>query len=252
MTRYKILDELLSSRYHNYSIDDLTEEVSKRLAEMYPETNGVVRRTIEKDINYLEYEGPFLVEIERYVVDGYSRAKRKPYSKHCLRYADPSFSIFKRGWSEDEKYLLGEALSMLGQFDGLPNLEALEGLRQGLGLTKNDRKIISLTKNPLESSNILGELFTAISQKQVIELHFHKFQCSGDGLLAVVHPYLLKEYNRRWYLFAAAESDEKFLCFALDRIDSIVPLPAHRYQEYKGDINERFEDIVGVIILPEF
>ena len=34
MTRYKILDELLSNRYHNYSLDDLTEEVNKRLAEM--------------------------------------------------------------------------------------------------------------------------------------------------------------------------------------------------------------------------
>lgn len=56
MTRYKILDELLSSRYHNYSLDDLTEEVSKRLSDMYPDTKGVVRRTIEKDIYYLEYE----------------------------------------------------------------------------------------------------------------------------------------------------------------------------------------------------
>ena len=27
MTRYMILDELLSNRYHNYSLDDLTEEV---------------------------------------------------------------------------------------------------------------------------------------------------------------------------------------------------------------------------------
>ena len=35
MTRYKILDELLSSRYHNFSLDDLTEEVSNRLADMY-------------------------------------------------------------------------------------------------------------------------------------------------------------------------------------------------------------------------
>ena len=54
MTRYKILDELLSNRYHNYSLDDLTEEVNKRLAEMYPDTDGVGRRTIEKDIEYLE------------------------------------------------------------------------------------------------------------------------------------------------------------------------------------------------------
>lgn len=31
MTRYQILDELLSNRYHNYSIDDLTNEVNRRL-----------------------------------------------------------------------------------------------------------------------------------------------------------------------------------------------------------------------------
>ena len=52
MTRYKILDELLSSRYHNYSLDDLTEEVSKRLSDMYPDTKDVDRRTIEKNIYY--------------------------------------------------------------------------------------------------------------------------------------------------------------------------------------------------------
>ena len=46
MTRYKILDELLSNRYHNYSLDDLTEEVNKRLAEMYPDTDGVGRRNM--------------------------------------------------------------------------------------------------------------------------------------------------------------------------------------------------------------
>ena len=56
MTRYKILDELLSSRYHNYSLDDLTEEVCKRLADMYPDTDGVGRRTIEKDgLAYLKH-----------------------------------------------------------------------------------------------------------------------------------------------------------------------------------------------------
>lgn len=68
MTRFKILDKLLSSRYHIYSLDGLTEEVNKRLAEMHPSGKENGRRTIEKDIFYLEYEGPFLVEIERYSV----------------------------------------------------------------------------------------------------------------------------------------------------------------------------------------
>lgn len=38
--------------------------------------------------------------------------------------------------SDDEEYLLKEALSLLGQFEGLPNLDALEGLRLGLGVRK--------------------------------------------------------------------------------------------------------------------
>ena len=248
MTRYKILDELLSCRYHNYSLDDLTEEVNKRLAELYPDTNGVGRRTIEKDIYYLEYEGPFLVEIERYTTSGYNREKQKSYSKRCLRYAKPSFSIFKKDLSDDEEYLLKEALSLLGQFDGLPNLDALEGLRLGLGVKRNERKIISLTKNPLENSNLLGELFTAISHRQVVELHYHKFSSPQEELATNVHPYLLKEYNRRWFLFAAAEADEKLLCFSFDRIDKIVPLPSHKYIDYDGEISEIFDDTIGVTI----
>lgn len=251
MTRYKILDELLSSRYHNYSLDDLTEEVSNRLANMYPDTNGVVRRTIEKDIYYLEYEGPFMVEIERYSVPSYSKEKQKSYIKQCLRYARPSFSIFKKEMTNDEEYLLSEALSLLGQFDGLPNLDALEGLRLGLGVKRNERHIISFTKNPLENSNLLGELFTAASQKQVIEIHYHKFSDPEKELVVNLHPYLLKEYNRRWYLFAAAEDDEKMLCFGLDRIDKVVPLPSHKYIEYDGDLNEHFEDIIGVTLFED-
>ena len=195
MTRYKILDELLSCRYHNYSLDDSTEEVNKRLAELYPDTNGVGRRTIEKDILYLEYEGPFLVEIERYSVPGYNGEKQKSYNKRCLRYTSPSFSIFKKDLSDDEEYLLKEALSLLGQFEGLPNLDALEGLRLELGVRRNDRKIISLTKNPLENSNLLGELFTTISHRQVVELHYHKFSSPYTELTVNIHPYLLSNYS---------------------------------------------------------
>lgn len=248
MTRYKILDELLSSRYHNYSLDDLTEEVSNRLTEMYPNTNGVVRRTIEKDIYYLEYEGPFMVEIERYTVQSYNKEKLKHYTKQCLRYAKPSFSIFKKEMTNDEECLLREALTLLGQFDGLPNFDALEGLRLGLENSKRRTPIISFTKNPLENSNLLGELFTMISRKLVIKLRYHTFNDSQKVLSINLHPYFLKEYNRRWYIFGAAEEDEKLLSFSLDRIDGIKPLASHKYIEYKGNFNDFFEDIIGVTL----
>lgn len=249
MTRYKILDELLSSRYHNYSLDDLTEEVSNRLSEMYPDTNGVVRRTIEKDIYYLEYEGPFMVEIERYTVPGYNKEKQKSYMKQCLRYARPSFSIFKKDMTDDEEYLLKEALGLLGQFEGLPNLDALEGLRLGLGVGKERRQIISFTKNPLENSNLIGELFTTISQRQVIKLCYHRFDSPGEERSLNVHPYLLKEYNHRWFLLCQLETGSKILCFSLDRIDKVEPLPSHKYMDCEEDIKTVFEDIIGVTLI---
>jgi len=245
VTRYYILDKLLANRYRNYSVADLCELVNEELKERKLKASI---RTIQYDINYIENSGPFLAEIERYQVDAVS--KNNPnltVKKDCLRYADPSFSIFKKKLTDDEKYLLREAFSLLGQFDGLPHLEGLEQLRASLNI-KESRKIISFTKNPLENSTLLGELFTAISQQQVIELHYHIFADSNNVKKVILHPYLLKEYNRRWYLIAAASDTGKLLNFSLDRIDKVVPLPSYKYVPYVGDLNERFEDIIGVTL----
>ncbi len=246
VTRYYIIDKLLANRYRSYSIADICDLVNEELEEM--KLAPVSIRTIQYDINYIEAGGPFLAEIERYQIDVVS--KNNPnltVKKDCLRYADPSYSIFKKPLTEDEKYLLSEAMSLLGQFEGLPNLDGLEKLKGSLDL-KEKRRIVSFTKNPLENSTLFGELFTAISQQQVIELHYHRFDTPDEDRQFVVHPYLLKEYNRRWYLFAAADSDRKLLNFGLDRIDKVVPLPSRNYIPYDGDLYERFEDIIGVTL----
>ena len=246
VTRYYILDKLLANRYHHYSTEDLCRLVNEELAEMNQEP--VSRRTIELDLNYIENEGPFLAEIKHYQVDDISPRTPKTIKKSCHRYADPSFSIFTQKLTDDEKRLLGEAFSLIGQFDGLPDFEGLERLRESLKV-KTDRQIVSFTKNPLKDKNLLGELFTVISQKQVVEIHFHKFDTPEVDRSVVVYPYLLKEYNRRWYLIAAVEDTGKLLSFALDRMDKFVPLPARCYKEYDGDLKERFEDIIGVTLI---
>lgn len=245
VTRYYILDKLLANRYHNYSTEDLCRLVNEELEER---EQHVSRRTIELDLHYLEHESPFVAEIEHYQIDDVSPRTLKTVKKSCHRYADPSFSIFTQKLTDDEKHLLGEAFTLLGQFDGLPNLEGLERLRESLKV-KTNRQIVSFTKNPLEGRSLMGELFTAITQKQVVELHFHKFDTPETDRSAVVFPYLLKEYNRRWYLIAAAEDTGKILSFALDRLDKFVPLPARHYKEYDGDLNECFEDIIGVTLI---
>lgn len=243
MTRYQVLDELLSNRYHDYTIDDMTRIVNERLDEMG--ISPVTRRCIEMDIHYLEYDGPYMAEIKRIRVPVYNPQKRKTVMMKGLKYVDPSYSIFKKEMSSDEKYLLSQALDLLGQFDGLPTFEALQQFKEGLRVGDH-RQIVSFTKNPLENSSLFGELFIAISQKQVIRVHYHKFGEEDVDLTADLHPYFLKEYNRRWYIFGQLVEEDMMICFALDRMNGFDPLPGKQYKEFEGDINDWFEDIIGV------
>lgn len=242
-TRYKILDCLLARHFSHYTTEDLRRMVNEELEELDQPTVSI--RTIQGDLKYLQGE-PFMADIEQYAIDDVSQANpNKTVKKTCYRYRDRAFSIFQQKMREEEKHLLREALSLLGQFDGLPNLDRLEALRASLGM-RQERQIISFTKNPLENKRLLGEVFIAIAQRQAVRLHYHVFDAPDEKRTVELHPYLLKEYNRRWYLIAAADGTGKLLNFALDRIDRVEPLPGREYRPYDGDLAERFEDIIGV------
>ena len=242
ITRFKVLDDLLSNRYHSYTIDDIVDEVNNHLIDLGIES--VSRRCIEKDIAYLRGENsPFLADIESYSVDVYNG--EKTVKKKCLRYKNPSFSIFKKEMSNDEAYLLTQTLSILGQIEGLPALEELNKLKIGLH-PKDNRKIVSFTKNPLENSSLFGKLFTSITQKQVVRMEYHTLSNLTHISSLIFHPHLLKEYNRRWYVFGCVDDSEKILNFSLDQIDSIEPLPGQKYKPSSIDIERYFDDIIGV------
>lgn len=234
LTRYKFLDEMLSDRHHFYDIHDLTEKCNENLISAgLPE---VSQRCIEKDINYLEYD-PFYAEIERFRAGG----------KRCIRYANPSFSIFKKELSEEESNLILEVFNTIGQFDGLVHFEWLERFKIGLGL-KERPKVISFSNNPyLQNSNLLGALFDYISNQVTVELEYHTFSNTTKKTI-LIHPYLLKQYNNRWYIIAAAGNDKKILTFALDRIDKVTALPEVKFIPCEQDLSERFADIVGITL----
>ena len=233
LIRYKYLDRLLSDHHHYYSIHDLTEKVNDKL-----EDDGferVTQRCIEKDL--LNMQGLFSAPIEH----------EKKNGKNRIFYWNRSFSIFTQEMSCEERNLLREVLSTIGQFDGLENFKWLDDFKIGLGLEER-RQIISFSNNPyLQNSNLLGTLFDNISNEVVIRLSYHTF---NDNTIRSIdfHPYLLKQYNDRWFLLGAADTDQKILNFALDRIDKVEPLPEKKFVECPEDIYERFDDIVGVTL----
>jgi predicted DNA-binding transcriptional regulator YafY len=243
LTRYALLDKLLSNKRKNYSIQDMTDYLASELPN-YGQTS-VSRRQVEKDLHYLEDDSPFDVEFERYKVDSPTSTGDGIYKKPCIRYADPSFSIFKKPLTDDELSLLSSVLSSLGSFKGLPNFEWLDGLASKLNL-KEQPEIISISKNIKDNSTFLAELFGYISSKSPIRIEYKEFG-SDENLICELSPYLLKEYNRRWYLIAYSFDKNKIFNYALDRIKSIRGLDTmHKYKPAPADFTERYEDIIGV------
>lgn len=243
LTRIVLLDKLLADRYHAYSIQDMTDYLNRELPDLRQE-GGVSKRCVEKDINYLEYSFSIPIEFERYSVDAHSIATDKPYKKRCLRYADPTFSIFKGKLSEEEKGLLVAALSTLGSFDGLDGFGWIDDFSKRLGMVES-KPVIQMSKNLLENKTLMAEAFSAIRAGSVVKLRYKLFNTS-DEREVIMSPYLLKEYNRRWYLIGAADDTGKILTFALDRILLIEVLPGYEFREAPDDLSERYEDIIGV------
>ncbi|MDE7426982.1 MAG: WYL domain-containing protein [Muribaculaceae bacterium] len=242
LTRYALLDRLLSNHRKAYSIQDLTDYLAKELPNYGQEP--VTRRCVEKDILYLEFDSPFDVEFERYKVASPNKSGDGFYQKPCIRYADPSFSIFKKPLSEDERSLLASVLSALGSFKGQPNFEWLDALAQKMHVDQH-QEVISMSKNINENSTLLAELFAAISSKAAITIHYHTFT-SEEIKTVPLSPYLLKEYNCRWYLLAGPFDSDRVLSFALDRINGFEYAKELTFKPVKDDLTERYEDIIGI------
>ena len=242
MTRYALIDSMLANRHKAVSIQDITDFVNEQLPE-FGIDEGVSKRCIEKDIEYLEWSSPYSVELERYSIDA-TTVNDRVYKIGCLRYAAPTFSIFKKKLTQDEKAVLESALTTLGSFDGLDNFEWLAELRKQLKVEER-KPIISLSKNLVENSTLIASLFSAISNEQVVELTYRKFLDSTERKV-IISPYLLKEYNRRWYIVGGAFDTNRVLNFALDRLVEIEFKTGYTFKPCETDLEERFEEIIGV------
>ena len=91
----------------------------------------------------------------------------------------------------------------------------------------------------------MAEVYSAIQAKSVVNIEYIKFNDSQKRKV-IISPYLLKEYNRRWYIIGAAYDTGRILNFALDRILAIKVLTGHKYTPVPDDLNERYEDIIGI------
>lgn len=216
------------------------------LFKLYDNKETISRRSIFYDMEFMSSAEGYNAPIERHP-DG-----RKTY----YRYSDPSYTINRQPLNELETTQLKEAFGLLSRLSGRHEFtiinELLPKIEKYLDLDILDTSpIISYEENKdLRNVGLVAEMFNAIRDHGVLNIHYKSFKAVKDERYTF-HPYFLKQYNNRWFVFGLCpELFDKYgfnpVNFALDRIQKIgyENLP---YQLNESiDFDTYFDDIIGV------
>ena len=241
--RYQVLDKCFSNRYRMFFIEDLLEEVNKALEEFNGVGSKVERRQLFDDIKFMESEAGFSIPLERI------RQGKKVF----YRYSEVDFSIQNKKISDDEIETINSALMVLLRFRGIPQFEWVNELfpkLQSAFQDKEPKEVISFDQNEyLVGLDNLPTLYKSITNKSTLNIEYQSFKESEPKLL-IIHPYYLKQFNKRWFLFGLNHKDKLIYNLPLDRIKSISQSSEKYIENTTLDFKDYFEDIVGVSFTP--
>lgn len=253
--RYQALDKCFRNRFRDFAIADLVQACNDRLYEATGNSrfridarregdnhSGVKKRQIYNDIRHMESEAGWSIVLKKY---------RNGRNEQCYRYEDPDFSINNSPLTDEEFEHLKETVLMLGRFQGMPHFEwmqdVLTHLEDKFGLRGTSRPVMGFDQNiDFTGLRHINPLFGFITQKQPILVNYHNMR--GVKYLWTIHPYYLKEFNNRWFLFGWCEDQARIVNMALDRIDSYQAACSEYRENFEIDFEEFFDDVVGVTI----
>lgn len=240
--RYQTLNRCFRNPGRKYYINDLIDACNDSLLDIDPSSTGIKRRQVFDDIKFMRDSQGFDAPIESYK-DG-----RKVY----YQYSDLSFSINNQPLNENEANQLKEALLTISRFKGMPQFEWVDEitarLDSGLSLSHNSGKIIEFEQNSfLWGLEHITPIYNAILYKKMVEIEYRSFKQDLPQTIAF-HPYFLKQYNNRWYIFGFNDASGLIMNLALDRITSIQDSKKKFIPNDTIDFSEYFEDIVGVTV----
>lgn len=222
-------------------MEDLIECCSEALFEYEGRENPISKRTIQMDIQLMRseklgYNAPIVV-----------------YDKKYYKYEDDEFTITDIPLTETDMNVLTETVSMLKQFKDFSLFsdvsDILQRLEDKIYAEKSHTKpVIYLDKNEnLKGLHYLDEIYQAIIKKVALVITYKSFKSKEENKFHF-HPFILKEFNNRWFLIGKKKGSQPITNLALDRITAIdydFTLP---YLEENFDAESFYENVVGVTV----
>lgn len=237
LIRYKVLDKCFRNQYKRFFIEDLIEACSIVLSDHYGEGKSISRRQIYEDINFMKSEAGYRAPIQSI------RQGRRTY----YRYENPDFSIESIPLTETELDALQDLSQILGRVKGISGFEWLNEFQTKLdsSTSQTEEHIISFEENEyLHGLEFLQDLYHYIKNQSTLSISYQSFKKDTEETYTI-HPYYLKQFNNRWFLFGLNE-EFGLQNLALDRIKAIELSELKYIPNESYDFVEYFEDIVGV------
>jgi predicted DNA-binding transcriptional regulator YafY len=242
LIRYKTIDKCLQNRYRVWTLDDLIEACSEALYEYEGRDVNVSKRTVQLDIQMMRsdklgYNAPIVV-----------------YNRKYYTYENEDYSITDIPLTENDMNVLTETVEMLKQFKDFSLFSELGGIIQKLEdkvYTERTHQapVIHLDKNEfLQGLEHLDVLYQAIIKKVVLKINYKSFRAREASVLTF-HPFILKEFNNRWFLIGKTSVEKPVVNLALDRILSIEYDLKTPYLDESFNGDEYYKNTIGVTVL---
>ncbi|EAZ94704.1 hypothetical protein FBBAL38_13000 [Flavobacteria bacterium BAL38] len=242
LIRYKILDACFRNPYKKYTKELLLETLNEKLMELFDDESHCIKlRQMQDDIAFMKSAEGWSIEL----------AEEFDGKKRIFRYEDLNFSINNATLNEIEISEFQSAIHVLSQFEGMPQFEGIQEiiakLKYDLKADNNKQPFIGFdTNQDLKGIEYFSQLYNATQNQEPIQITYKDFKAEQPYTFTL-HPYYLKQYNNRWFLFGLHEETMKpDWNVAIDRIVSIETSNVKFIPNTTIDWQDYFSDMIGV------
>ncbi|MEQ8704136.1 MAG: WYL domain-containing protein [Phaeodactylibacter sp.] len=244
--RIRVIDNCLRKASRKWTRDTLADACNEQAWEYLDLERNYTILTISRDLKRMKAEPP----------SGYGAPIEWDAQLKTYRYTDADYSIDLLPLFQEDINLLEEALGLI---QSAPYFELDNGLStladriaERLKLKRNRSElppVVFSHSQKVEGQGWIPLLYEAVIRKHCVVLEYQPFE--EPLIRQVVSPYLLREYNRRWFLIGYSHKYQKIRTYALDRVQEADQYLLEHFQMLPGFNPKRYFNAVVGVSVPE-
>lgn len=232
--RYDIIDGCLRNTAVSYTLELLLEKVNEELRAY----TSISKATLKKDLDDLKlnYNAPIVC--------------KKIGREWIYSYSDIDFTIKNDSFSQEDSKKVRNVINLLRQLSHLPlAIDLIDSVKK-LELRVEQKNELTntpviLTQNEhYKGAEFISDLFTCITECRTVKATYQPFHKPSQTF--IFHPYLLKEYNQRWFVIGHNSAKAKLENLALDRIQELKISKEPFYLNSKFDAFKYKGQMIGI------